>query len=215
MHRDSLQHPQHQLSFPSSGHWCCGGGRGRSQVPIKCLSETPPPRTRQGRRLHVRAAAGSTGCNYPKTPWVTGTAAGLRRARGHGETQPATLVQMTLIEAAGPPGPQPPFTAGHTAGPGPACVRTRLGLPRKLSRHHVGTDRRECGDHLTPTQQCQAVMMQVDAVLRMSMLVPPGDGVKSTSHTTITYCPNLTTLGKGSRKIASSSNNQACKQSTT
>lgn len=116
MHRDSPQHPQHQLSFPSSGHWCCGGGRGRSQVPIKCLSETPPPRTRQGRRLHVRAAAGSTGCDYPKTPWVTGTAAGLRRARGHGETQPATLVQMTLIEAAGPPGPQPPFTAGHTAG---------------------------------------------------------------------------------------------------
>lgn len=118
--------------------------------------------------------------------------------------RPATLVQTTLIEAAGPPRPAVSHCRPH------ACcgVGTLLGLPRKLSRHHMETDGRECSDHLTPTQQDQAITMQVHAILKTSMLGPPGgNGVKSTNNTIITYCPNLTAPGKGSRKNACSLNN--------
>lgn len=158
----------------------------------------PHPTRARDARLHVRAAVGSTGCKVPQD------------ALGDGHCSQTEEGAWSRRDAARHFGSND-FNRSCRASTPPAAIHCRphaccgmwtlLGLPRKLSRHHVETDRRECSDHLTPTQQYQAIMMQVNAILKTSMLVPPGgEGVESTSNTTVIYRPNLTTVGKGSGK---------------
>lgn len=100
----------------------------------------------------------------------------------HGETQPATLVQMTLIKAAVLTSPSRQLTAGDKVPQevqGPSSSTSLENSPGTKQRQEKSNEGRS---HLTPTQPCPNLMMQVSRSLKINMRVPPGGhGLKSTN----------------------------------
>lgn len=122
------------------------------------------------------------GKSPPKMPKMMGSTAGPRGRVDHGETQPATLVQMTLIKAAVLTSPSRQLTVGDTVPQevqGPSSSASPESSPGTEQRQEKSN---EGSSHLTPTQPCPNLMMQVSRSLKTSMRVPPGGhGLQSTN----------------------------------